>query len=87
LHFTDISRPYPCSLPPNQMIDATPIDQLVDRKTQYKEELLDYPYAVPGWEEKQAQRMKKKVEDLEPPPLRSDTGFTLGRAYVYVLEK
>lgn len=69
------------------MINATPIDQLVDRKVQYKEELLDYPYAVPGWEEKQAHRTKCKVEDLQAPPLGNDTGFALGRAYVYVLEK
>ncbi|KAG1671692.1 hypothetical protein FOA52_007484 [Chlamydomonas sp. UWO 241] len=51
------------------------------------ETVEDYPYAVPGWEERQAARRGVDVADLPVRPQDEDFGFAPGTAYIYVMEK
>lgn len=68
------------------MVVATTMEQLVVG-TPYKEELVDYPYAVAGWEHKQAERRGVTADDLPRRPPEDDVGFAPGTAFVYVMEK
>jgi hypothetical protein len=53
----------------------------------HTERVEDYPYAVPGWEERQAARRGVGVSELPVRPEGGDFGFAPGTAYLYIMEK